>query len=203
MADDFVKRLRKAGWTPHEGQRAYLRCQARFRVLACGRRWGKTDAAAAEMTHRITTRATSRQLAIAPTLAQVRIVFERMKWMLATAGVAFTAVTTPHPIIRVHEGGVKKAAIIHVLDARSGHEAKNLRGRGADHVLIDEAAFVPESLITEVAMPMLAASNGRMTLISTPRGRNHFYRFFRMGESKEHGFWSRRSPSIENPLVSK
>ncbi len=51
-------------------------------------------------------------------------------------------------------------------------------------------------------MPMLAATNGRMTLISTPRGRDFFYRLFAMGEREENEFWSRQSPSSENPHVS-
>lgn len=203
MLDAFLKKLAKAGWKPHKGQIEYLLSKARFRVLACGRRWGKTDAAAADIAYRITEKDSSRQIAIAPTLAQARIVFERVKWMLLAAGVLFTAVSTPYPTIRVHEGGNKKARILHVLDARSGHEAKNLRGEGAHHILMDEAAFVPESLITDVAMPMLAANHGRMTLISTPRGRNFFYRFFLMGQRGEKGFWSRQSPSIENPAVER
>lgn len=198
----FLSRLEVAGWKPHEGQRAYLESLARFRVLACGRRWGKTEAGSADIVRRIYEGKTSRQLAVAPTLEQVRLVFERVKWMLAMVGVAFTAVQTPHPTIRVYEGGNRKGSVIHVVDARSGYEADYLRGRGADHVLIDEAAFVPESLIIEVAMPMLATTEGRMTLISTPRGRNHFYRFFLMGVRGESGFWSRSAPSWENPLVS-
>lgn len=202
MSKQFFRRLADAGWVPHAGQRAYLDSNARFRVLACGRRWGKTDATAADMARRVFLSRRSRQIAIAPTLAQARIVFERMKWMLTAVGVAYTAVQTPHPTIRVHEGGKRTGAIVHVFDARSGHEAHNLRGDGADHILLDEAAFVPEELITEVAMPMLAANDGRMTLISTPRGRNFFYRLFRMGERGENGFWSRRSPSSENPRVS-
>ncbi|MER3461677.1 MAG: hypothetical protein C4342_01190, partial [Armatimonadota bacterium] len=82
MSKQFFRRLAKAGWVPHPGQRAYLDSQARFRVLACGRRWGKTDASAADMARRVFLSRRSRQIAIAPTLAQARIVFERMKWML-------------------------------------------------------------------------------------------------------------------------
>jgi len=142
------------------------------------------------------------QLAIAPTITQAKIVFERVKWMLAALGVAFTYTVSPHPSLQVASGKGKQAQVLHILDARSGHEAINLRGAGADHILIDEAAFVPESLIAEVAMPMLAANDGRMTLISTPRGRNFFYRLFLRGQNREHGFWSRQSPSNENPRVS-
>ncbi len=128
---DFLRKLAECGWIPHPGQSAYLENRSRFRVLACGRRWGKTDAAAAEMARRIVDSDESKQLAIAPTLAQAKIVFNRICSMLTMAGVVFATIQSPHPAIRVHEGGNKKARIIHVLDARSGHEAKNLRGEGA------------------------------------------------------------------------
>jgi phage FluMu gp28-like protein len=89
------------------------------------------------------------------------------------------------------------------VTARSGHIGRALRGNEATHVLVDEAAYVPEELVTEVAMPMLATNNGRLTLISTPNGLNHFWRFFKMGELCEHGVWSRTAPSSESPHVSK
>jgi phage FluMu gp28-like protein len=203
VTKEILKALEAARWKPHPGQREFLDCPARFRVLACGRRWGKTDAAAAEIAALVVERASSRQIAIAPTIAQARIVFDRALWFLTALGVSHTATATPHPAIKVHEGKDKKAPAIHIVDARSGFDAKFLRGQGADHVLIDEAAFVPESLITEVAMPMLAANDGRMSLISTPLGRNHFFKFYRMGERRQNEFWSRNSPSEENPRVSR
>lgn len=180
-----------------------MQSKARFRVLACGRRWGKTDAAAAGIAARIATSQTSRQLAIAPTLAQARIVFERVVWMLTAAGIVFTPYLSPHPSIRIPKSKERGATILHVLDARSGQQAKFLRGQGADHILMDEAAFLPETLIADTAMPMLAATGGRMTLISTPFGRNHFYRYFLKGANDESEFWSRTGPSEENPQVDK
>lgn len=199
----LLRQLERAGWTPHAGQLEFLFSKARFRILACGRRWGKTDAAAADIAIRVASTRSSRQLAVAPTLEQARLVFDRIAWMLAALGVAFTSVLSPHPTHRVLRDGPNGKQEVHVVDARSGNEPRFLRGRGADHVLIDEAAFVHESLITEVAMPMLAASGGRMSLVSTPFGRNAFYRYFRLGEEGHPEFWSRRSPSAENPAVDK
>lgn len=86
--------------------------------------------------------------------------------------------------------------------ARSGHLGRALRGNEATHIVVDEAAFVPEDLITEVAMPMLATTAGTLTLIGTPNGLNHFWRFFKMGETGEHGVWSRTGVSAESPHVS-
>ncbi len=203
MLQRFLDKLKQANWEPHSGQIAYLVNQARFRVLACGRRWGKTDAAAAAIAFNVIEGKRTKQVAIAPTLTQAKIVFERVCWMLTVAGVVFTATMTPHPSLRVFENpDSKKSGVIHILDARSGHEADNLRGIGADHVLLDEAAYLSQSVIMEIAMPMLAATNGRMTLISTPRGRNLFYRLFLRGETNDPEFWSYCAPSEENPQVS-
>jgi len=38
-------------------------------------------------------------------------------------------------------------------------------------------------------------------LISTPNGKNHFWRFFEMGRQGEHGVWSMRAPTSQSPLV--
>jgi phage terminase large subunit-like protein len=198
---EFLKLLANAAWRPHKGQLEYLSSKAKFRILACGRRWGKTDAAAAALAATIFESRSSRQMAVAPTLAQARVVFERVLWMLAAVGVAATPSLNPFPKIKVHDGDTR--AILHVLDARSGYEAKSLRGFGADNILLDEAAFMPESLVTEVVMPMLAVGGGKMTMISTPNGKNHFYRYFRKGELNEEGFWSKSAQSSENPLVDQ
>lgn len=52
-------------------------------------------------------------------------------------------------------------------------------------------------------MPMLATSDGYLTLVSTPHGKNHFWRFYDMGQRGEHGVWSRTAPSSESPFVSR
>ena len=89
----------------------------------------------------------------------------------------------------------------HRVIARSGHLGRSLRGNEATHIVVDEAAFVPEALISEVALPMLATTDGQLMLLSTPNGMNHFWRFFEMGQLGENGVWSRRSPSAESPYV--
>jgi len=49
---------------------------------------------------------------------------------------------------------------------------------------------------------MLASTDGGLTLISTPCGMNHFWRFFRMGVEGENGVWSRRAPTSESPYIA-
>jgi phage FluMu gp28-like protein len=90
----------------------------------------------------------------------------------------------------------------HVLTARSGHLTRTLRGQEATHIVVDEAAFVPEELVQATLWPMLATTDGEMTLISTPNGHNFFFRLFALGEAGLHGIASHRGPTSENHHVN-
>ncbi|MCC7229758.1 MAG: hypothetical protein IT203_05140 [Fimbriimonadaceae bacterium] len=182
-------------WQPHRGQREFLECPARIRVLACGRRWGKTDACAASILAALGSDRPTKHLILAPTLDQANLLFDRVIELLeALEPEAKTSVRrSPYPRLRYGD---------HLVTARSGHLGRALRGNEATHIIVDEAAYVPEELVTEVAMPMLATNNGRLTLISTPNGLNHFWRFYQLGIEGKHGVWSRTAPSSESPHVS-
>lgn len=191
----FLRRLEPL-WAPHPGQRAFLTAPASFKVLACGRRWGKTDACAVAALHALTCDAPTRHLLIAPTADQARLLFDRTLELLRGFAPEAEPRVRWHPYPTLAFGP-------HRLQARSAHVGRSLRGHEATHIVVDEAAFLPEAVITEVALPMLAATAGRMTLVSTPNGRNHFWRFFEMGRRGENGLWSYRGPSSENPAVSR
>lgn len=192
-------------WQPHAGQAEFLLSRAKTKILACGRRWGKTEACAVEVLKALSQTQPIRYLLVAPTLDQARILFDRVLGFLEkvlefgmTVGDSVEQSVrrlrlSPYP--QFSFGG-------HFVSARSGHLSRALRGNEATHVVIDEAAFVPDELISEVVMPMLATTDGYMSLISTPNGRNHFWRYFQLGSRGEYGFWSRSAPSRENPLVS-
>lgn len=190
----FLKQIEPI-WRPHPGQEAFLLAAAKIKVLACGRRWGKTDASAIKLIHALTKDYPTRHILVAPSQDQAQILFDRtvdlLKLIAPTESIK--VVRTPFPKLTFGQ---------HRLQARSGHLGYALRGHDATHIIVDEAAFVNESLITEIAMPMLATSDGELTLISTPKGHNHFWRFFEMGRNGEHGVWSRQGPSSENPQVS-
>ncbi len=212
--DEFLRRLAPV-WQPHSGQTEFLESEAKIKVLACGRRWGKTDACAVQVLAALHRPFPTKHLLIAPTQDQARILFARLielleEWKLQETppkkleklelrdfregGPRLRIRRSPYPSL-VYNG--------HKVSARSGHIGRSLRGNEATDIVVDEAAYVPESLITEIAMPMLATTKGSLTLISTPNGMNHFWRFFGMGQRQEHGIWTRHAPSSENPLVGQ
>jgi hypothetical protein len=179
---------------------------AKFKVLSCGRRWGKTDACAVAIAHALHRPWPTKHLILAPTADQAVLVFDRAIQLLdeitsdksdrseVSDSLKLKLKRNPYPHLRFGK---------HTVMARSGHLPRALRGHEATHIVVDEAAYLPESLVTEVAMPMLATTDGYLTLVSTPHGKNHFWRFFEMGQRGENGVWSRQAPSGESPYVSE
>ena len=183
-----------AGWYPHAGQRAFLEARAPIRVLACGRRWGKTEAAAVEIARLLLEPAPRMALLVAPSLEQALIPFERVAGLLRQAGQSPTIRRTPAPVLILGQSRLWARSAV-----RGG---LYLRGRKAHLIVVDEAAYVPEPVVTEVLMPMLSDTGGRLALVSTPRGKNYFYRLYLEGQQGGERVWSLRSPSWQNPLLS-
>lgn len=57
-----------------------------------------------------------------------------------------------------------------------------MRGEWFHLVIADEAARIPEVVIEEVVEPTLADADGEFVAISTPKGKNWFYRLWRRGQ---------------------
>lgn len=74
-----------------------------------------------------------------------------------------------------------------------------LRGEAFDVVIVDEAAMIREETFTDVLLPTLADRDGRIVLISTPKGRNWFWREWIRGQAGAPGVTSFQAPSSENP----
>ena len=72
----------------------------------------------------------------------------------------------------------------------------SIRGEAFDLVVVDEAAQCKEETFTDVLMPTLADRNGRIILISTPKGRNWFAHEWQKAHSIG-AAW--QAPSSANP----
>jgi len=85
------------------------------------------------------------------------------------------------------------------LSVYSADSPDSIRGEAFDLVIVDEAALMDERVWYDVLMPTLADRRGRAMLISTPRGRNWFWREYERCKH-ENAAW--RVPSADNPLLS-
>jgi len=77
-----------------------------------------------------------------------------------------------------------------------------MRGDAFDLVICDESAQYRPETWTDVIMPTLADRNGRAMLISTPKGKNWYWREFTRGKSGEAGYAAFNAPSSDNPSPS-
>lgn len=86
----------------------------------------------------------------------------------------------------------------------SGESNQNLRGFTVSGILvIDEAAFVPENLWTEILMPTTVIRGQKVLFISTPNGFNWFHDLFQLGLDPQFpDFRSYRITSEDNPYLN-
>jgi len=80
-------------------------------------------------------------------------------------------------------------------------DADSVRGDAFDLAVIDEASRVSEVAYTDSIQPSLADRGGRALLISTPAGRNWFYREWLVGQRDDQDYVrSFQAPSTANPM---
>ena len=156
-----------------------LNSPARFKVLACGRRWGKSE------------------LGIIDILNAAHLDHKRCWWIAPTYQMASQTWRDLVNTVK-HLAGVKINATERRIDLpkggmiaiRSAHKPDKLRGDGLDFAIIDEAAFMPATIWHDVIRPMLATTRGAARFLSTPNGRNWFWARHRAGLDPEQDEWA-------------
>jgi len=79
------------------------------------------------------------------------------------------------------------------IEYRTFDHPDSLDGAGVDHMVIDEAAMMPETIWQQNLRPMLSDTMGQAVFISKPKGQNWFHDFFLRGESDDWpDWWSER-----------
>ena len=175
----------------HEGQQVVDASRARFKVLACGRRWGKTRYG----THKClrVALAGGRAWWVAPSYKGAAVGWRGVKGLARQIPGAEKSET--QRLVTMPGGGS--------VQVRSADEPDSLRGEGLDLVIIDEAAFVQEEAWTGALRPALSDRIGSAVFISTPRGRNWFFHLWNRGQSGDDPDWhSWRFPTSSNPFIS-
>ena len=172
---------------PHINQQKILDSQARFRVVMCGRRFGKSELSQIEI---ITNALLGKNVAyITPTYQLARVFFERL-----TQAVPFQS-NKSELTIKFPNGGS--------VDFFTGERLDNLRGRKFHLVVVDEASFIPnlEDGWLNSIRPTLTDYKGRAIFLSTPKGKNFFYSLFLKGGEPD---WeSFRFTTYDNPYIDK
>ncbi|WP_428329035.1 terminase large subunit domain-containing protein [Mucilaginibacter sp.] len=178
---------------PHSGQQQVLNSKARFKVLLCGRRWGKSLISQIISVLGIIN---GKQIAyVTPTYQLSKIFFQDVLKLIPFK--LIKSANKTDLIIELITGGT--------LSFLTGERLDNFRGRKFHTVIIDEAAYIPdlESAWLNSIRPTLTDYKGNALFISTPRGKNYFYALYNKGLNKEDGYESFHFTSYDNPHIAK
>jgi hypothetical protein len=156
-------------------QSSVFLAESRFRVLAAGRRFGKTFLACTEL---VRAACGPGRVAwyVAPTYKQAkRIAWKPLKQLTRR----FWASQPNETDLRIEliTGGT--------IALRGADNYDSLRGEGLDFVVLDEFASMALEAWTEVLRPALSDRLGQALFIGTPKGRNHFYELFQAAPKQE------------------
>lgn len=167
----------------------------RFRVVNCGRRFGKTTLAIDQIKACAGYRE-SRIAYIAPTFQQARdIAWEELKRDCKQAAIAINE--SRLEIRLANQFGTESLIIL-----RGWESIETLRGQLFDLIVLDEVASMRNFWRSweEVVRPTLTDRKGEVLFISTPKGFNHFYDLFNL-EAVDIDFKSFHFTSYDNPHI--
>lgn len=185
----------------HEAQNKIAEDTHRFRVVNCGRRFGKSLLASEEMLGVAISGNNKRVAYFAPTRDDAR---EIMWSILVNKCKPITTYTNESRLeirVKTIQGG-ESTIILY------GWEAVKDRGKGRglsnDFIVLDEVSSMKGFWEgwDEVLSPTLIDRKGSALFISTPKGFNHFYDLYNMQESNK-DYKSFHFTSYDNPHIPK
>lgn len=167
---------------PHAGQDALWHSKARFVVLPCGRRSGKSEIAKRKLILSALDPNTGyddpNYFAAAPTRDQAkRIYWKDLKALLPKSLIAKTSES--EMMIQLVNG-----ASIYVVGMDKPERIEGMSWNGG---ILDEYANMKPKAWTENVRPALSDRNGWCWLIGVPEGRNHYYETYMYALSDKSG----------------
>lgn len=186
---EFFKQVRKLSAKtiiPHESQRPVIESNARFKVMNCGRRFGKT-VIAAKLAIAKTRERNQMIWWVAPTYKIVKRGYEQIlkqlpEGVLAKEAPPDTNFDAGRSVILHFKNGTK-------MEFYSAERPEGMLGAAVDFCVMDEAAIMPARIWNQIVSPTLIDHEGSALMISTPRGHNWFYRVWLKGQDKQEPLW--------------
>ena len=161
-------------------QQEVFKDTTRFKVIAAGRRCGKSRLSAVTLLiEGINCPEGSAVMYVAPTLGQARTII----WDLLNE--------LGRPIIKSAHINNLEITLVNgrKILVRGADNPDSLRGVSLSYLVMDEVAFIKAEIWEKVLRAALSDKKGRAMFISTPSGRNHFYDWYQLGQSGEDEEW--------------
>lgn len=85
----------------------------------------------------------------------------------------------------------------------SADSADNIRGFRFEYLIIDEAAYVKETTLGTTILPTLNPNGKKCLMVSTPKGKNHFFNWYNKPDVVSMAFPLDQCPYVSNVLVEE
>lgn len=178
----------------HEKQLEIFNDKHRFRVVAAGRRFGKSRLAAWLLLIEALKSKSKDVFYVAPTYQQAKDI---MWGVLKELG---------HEVITAAHENTSVLTLVNgrKIYLKGADRPDTLRGVGLAFLVVDEYADIKPNVWEQILRPALADVQGGAVFIGTPKGRNHFYEMFKFGQDTKDPQWaSFHYTSYDNPLIPK
>lgn len=180
-------------YKPHKGQGDFHQSKARFRCLACGRRWGKTICGANE-TIRLITQCPPESVCfcVAPTY-----------WHTQKQWREFLTYCPRELVVDVNRAERRITLIGNrLIWFKSADNPDSLRSEGISVLWVDEGAEISEEAWILALRPALMDKHGVAIFTGTPKGKNWYFQLWTRGQDREQtDYESWNFPSQNNPYL--
>jgi phage FluMu gp28-like protein len=185
----------------HPNQRKFVDDPHRFVVAACGSKTGKTFGLANWIIREAWQKEQGLFWWCAPVYKQAAIAFKLIGHLLPPERYRKRASQGEMVYELLYTNGKVRS----IIDFRSADRPESLRGEGVHGAVIDEAGYWKRDSFISV-MTTLTATQGKLRIISTPKGRNWFYEEWAKGwfpdqRAKNPEYASYQLPTSDNPFV--
>jgi len=164
----------------------------RFKVVAAGRRTGKSRLAAWLLIINALQAEKGHVFYVAPTQGQARDIM----WQ--------TLMELGHPVISGSHINNLQIKLVNgaTISLKGADRPETMRGVSLKYLVMDEYADMKPEVWEQILRPALADQKGSALFIGTPMGRNHFYELFKYGElSEDETYKAWHFTSYDNPLL--
>ena len=164
----------------------------RFKVIAAGRRTGKSRMAAWALIVEALQADKGHVWYVAPTQQQARDIMWSQLLELA------------HPVIAGSHVNNMQVKLVNgsTISLKGADRPETMRGVALKFLVLDEYADIKPQVFEQILRPALADLKGKCIFIGTPKGRNHFYDLYKMGLSGKEKDWKAwHFTSLDNPLL--
>ena len=166
--------------------------KTRFKVIAAGRRTGKSRLAAYTLLVKALEPGAGQVFYVAPTQGQARDIMWQTLLELGHGVIVSSHINNLQ--IKLLNGGI--------ISLKGADRPETMRGVSLKHLVMDEYGDMKPEVWEQILRPALADQKGEAIFIGTPLGRNHFYDLYQYGlKAEDDTFASFHFTSFDNPLL--